>query len=132
VRSLRLPTVLAASLAVIAGAACGGGDDGGGGTPFPREEADVVATAFDIGFREDAYEASAGEVKFFYVNEGSAPHTLLIEDSEGNDVAGFKLEVSSRGDVDAGAVALEAGEYTVYCDIPGHRQAGMHAPLSVG
>jgi plastocyanin len=104
--------------------ACGGDD--GSEPAFPREDADVVVTAVDIGFEESEYEAQAGDVGVFYVNDGATTHTLLIE-----DVDGFKLEVQSGGDEDAGTVNLEAGDYTVYCDIPGHRAEGMEAPLTI-
>lgn len=131
-RSLRLPaTILATCFVGVAAASCGGDDGGGGGTAFPREDADVVVTAVDIAFRESSYEASAGEIKVFYVNEGAAAHTLLVEDSAGETVEGFKLSVATRGDEDAGTVTLDAGEYVFYCDIPGHRSAGMEAPLTV-
>jgi uncharacterized cupredoxin-like copper-binding protein len=54
-------------------------------------------------------------------------HTLAIE-----GVKGFKLEVPRPGDIDTGSVRLEPGSYTLFCDVPGHRQAGMEAPLTVG
>lgn len=130
-RSLRLPTTMLAACVLGVLPACGGDDSGGGGTAFPRAEADVVVTAVDIAFREASYEADAGEIKVFYVNEGAAAHTLLVEDAAGETVAGFKLEVPSNGDEDAGTVTLEAGDYVFYCDIPGHRSAGMEAPLTV-
>lgn len=70
---------------------------------------------------------SPGVVGIEYVNAGAVIHTLVIE-----SVNGFKLEVPGRGDVDTGTVALKPGTYTLYCDVPGHRQAGMEAPLTVG
>ncbi|MGE3326653.1 MAG: plastocyanin/azurin family copper-binding protein, partial [Acidimicrobiia bacterium] len=69
--------------------------------------------------------ATAGEVSFEYVGKGSLVHTLLIE-----KVSGFKLQVSS-GKKATGKVALAPGTYTLYCDIPGHRAAGMEATLTV-
>jgi plastocyanin len=47
------------------------------------------------------------------------------------DVAGFKLDVPRKGAADEGTKALKAGSYVVYCDIPGHREAGMEATLRV-
>jgi len=85
---------------------------------------DVIAK--DIEFDKTEYSTSGGTVEVSYVNEGSITHTLLIE-----DVDGFKLEVAAKGDEDEGTVDLEAGTYTLYCDVPGHREAGMEATLEV-
>ena len=71
--------------------------------------------------------AAPGSVAIEYVNKGAVVHTLVIE-----GVKGLKLEVPGPGDVDRGAVTLEPGSYTLFCDVPGHRQVGMGAPLTVG
>ncbi|HET6951076.1 MAG TPA: cupredoxin domain-containing protein [Acidimicrobiales bacterium] len=108
-------------------AACGSDDDGDAGTPVTSgSDGRLVVVAEDIAFGADAYEVTGGEVRFEYRNDGSIVHTLLIE-----GVDGFKLEVTGHGDVDEGAVDLPAGDYTVYCDVAGHRQAGMEATLAV-
>ena len=65
-----------------------------------------------------------------YVQEGSLPHSLLIEASDGGDVDRFELEVGEV-DADSGTVDLPAGDYVIYCDVPGHRDAGMEAELHV-
>lgn len=98
------------------------GDPGSGGSASGAVE--VIAE--DIDFGEDDYQAEAGDVSFVYENQGSIAHTLLIR-----DVDDFELEVTSQGDVDEGSVELEAGEYELYCDIPGHEVAGMVATLVV-
>ncbi len=85
----------------------------------------LTVTAFDIGFREKALTAAPGETEITYLNEG-APHTLVIE-----GVAGFKLEVDKKGDVDKGVVELDAGAFTYFCDLPGHRGSGMQGTLTV-
>jgi plastocyanin len=118
------------STAALAGVLLGGCGDRdsdaaagniGGGT---SEAVEVVAR--DIEFGDDTYDATAGTVEVRYVNEGSIAHTLLVD-----DVDGFKLEVTSSGDQDQSTVELEPGTYTLYCDIPGHRDAGMEATLEV-
>lgn len=115
---------------IVAG--CGGDDsesgsgDGGSAATVPEAGEPLTVIAEDIDFPHDSYEAEAGEIDVVYENEGSIVHTLVIE-----DVEGFKLEVRSRGDVDEGTVELEAGEYKMYCDIPGHERAGMTADLVV-
>ena len=125
-QSTTLRTAIVAGLVLVL-AACGGDDDdtsapaaGGSGT------ADLTVVAEDIGFDADSYDASAGTIDVRYENDGSIVHTLLIE-----DVDGFELEVSSNGDVDEGSVDLEPGDYTLYCDVAGHRSAGMEAELTV-
>ena len=65
-----------------------------------------------------------------YVQEGSLPHSLVIEASDGGDVNGFKLEVGEV-DADSGTVDLPAGDYVIFCDVPGHRDTGMEAELQV-
>lgn len=126
-RSRTVGIGFAVGLALLV-AACGGDDDDtaaptGGGD---AGSADVAVVAEDIGFDADTYEASAGTVSFRYENDGSIVHTLKIE-----AVDGFGLEVASGGDVDQGSVDLDPGTYTIFCDVPGHRSAGMEAELTV-
>jgi plastocyanin len=89
--------------------------DGGGLT---------VEALDSLSFDRDSYTASAGEVEIVYENGGSMVHTLLIE-----GVDDFKLQVNTNGETDTGAVELEAGEYRIYCDVPGH--SSMEATLTV-
>jgi len=123
-----LRTLALASLVIVPLAACGGDDggDGGGSTPGPTPEGAVLVGALDsLAFDADSYEATAGEVTFVYENEGSLPHTLLVDGISDDE---FKLEV---GDTDEGSVELDAGEYELYCDVAGHRASGMEATLTV-
>ena len=89
--------------------------------------ADVTVHAFDtLKFDKSDYNAKSGNVTIAYVEDSSLTHTLLIKDA-----AGFKLQVSTRGDTKTGNVTLKPGTYTIYCDIPGHEAAGMKATLTV-
>ena len=116
-RTITFLTGAAAIAAVLAG--CGGDDDAA-----PAAEGTVVVHATnELTFDQESYTAEAGEVPFQYVNDGSVGHTLLIK-----DVEDFKLEV---GDTDEGSVELDAGSYTLYCDVAGHEDAGMTATLEV-
>jgi plastocyanin len=121
-----LPLILA-PLAVLAVSAVGcGGDDAASPDGGQGNEDAVAVVAEDIGFAEDAYESPAGTIAFEYRNEGALLHTLVIE-----GVDDFALEVAASGDEDAGTVDLEAGTYTLFCDVAGHRDAGMEATLEV-
>lgn len=134
----RQPALRALAVILLLVAAGCGDDDSASDAPArpgdpapssdgPRDEPDgLEIIALDIDFDEDAYETDAGEVDVRYVNEGNIYHTLVIE-----DVGGFELAVRSTGDVDDGSVDLSTGEYVLYCDVPGHRQAGMVADLTV-
>jgi uncharacterized cupredoxin-like copper-binding protein len=120
--------VVLLSVAILGTVALGscGGDDDTGAAPDGSGDGGLKVVAHDIEFGEDRYAVTSGDVDLQYVNQGSITHTLLID-----DVDGFKLEVTGNGDVDRGRVALEPGAYTLYCDVPGHREAGMEATLEV-
>lgn len=125
------------TVAALLLAACGddSNDDGvalGGASPDPGPGAGTSLTveAHDIDFDRDAYRIAAGPVDVEYVQEGALPHSLLIEASDGGDVDRFELEVGEV-DADSGTVDLPAGDYVIYCDVPGHRDAGMEAELHV-
>ena len=94
-------------------------DDPGASTPLHIE-------AHEFSLSPENLQAASGSVAIEYVNEGAVAHTLVIE-----GVKGLKLAVLQPGDVDTGSVELESGSYTLFCDVPGHRQAGMEAPLTV-
>jgi plastocyanin len=119
-------TALLVLAVLVSFAACGDDDDGGSADGGTGDGATVEVVAKDIDFGEVFYEAPAGEVTFRYENQGNLVHTLRIE-----GVDGFKLEVSSRGATDEGTATLEAGEYVLFCDVPGHRDTGMEARLTV-
>jgi plastocyanin len=119
---------LAVAAVVVAG--CGGDDDDGGqgGNGLTSQSGDgraLTVVALDtLAFDQDSYTASAGEVEIDYENGGSIVHTLLVD-----EVDDFKLQVNTNGDTDTGTVELEAGEYRLYCDVPGH--TSMEATLTV-
>jgi uncharacterized cupredoxin-like copper-binding protein len=127
-----------AGLGIAAGlvlGACGGGGGGASATAKPGQVAADPAAAAAATVPIEAHEfslspadphAAAGNVAVQYKNAGAIQHTLLID-----GVAGFKLDVVNAGDVDTATVKLEPGTYTLYCDIPGHRAAGMEAHLTV-
>lgn len=95
-------------------------DGAGASTPLRVE-------AHEFSLSPEDLRAAPGSVAIEYANKGAVVHTLVIE-----GVKGFRLEVPQPGDVDTGSARLEPGSYTLFCDVPGHRQAGMEAPLTVG
>jgi hypothetical protein len=94
---------------------------------LPTDEGVLRVVALDsLDFDADQYEAEVGDIEIRYVLDGMQGHSLVIEGSENQ----LRLEVSG-GSTDSGAIALEAGRYILYCDIPGHGEGGMEARLLV-
>jgi plastocyanin len=101
----------------------GSGDSaakGGCGTPTST----IAVQAFDrLQFDADTFNASAGCIGVQYTNAGTLAHTLLVKGQKG-----FKLSIGKSA---SGSIELSAGTYRLYCDLPGHEAAGMHAELIV-
>lgn len=123
-------TAIALTAAVLGLTACGGGggetdaaDSGDGATGG----AEIAVTGTDgLKFSETELSAAAGEISVALTCEQGVPHTFVIEESDA------LVSECSGGETDTGTVALEAGEYTFYCDVPGHRENGMEGTLTVG
>jgi plastocyanin len=78
-----------------------------------------------LKFQSKEFTTQAGVNLIEYVNKGGT-HTLLFTEPEFN---GFILRVPPDSD---GKVELQSGKsYTIYCNIPGHRAAGMEATVAV-
>lgn len=131
----RTPRVMALAglAAALALGACGGDDRQKEAKGISTEPATTDASgaalnveAHDISFTPRELQAAAGDVTIRYTNSGVIQHTLLID-----GVDGFKLDVTKSGDADTGTVKLAPGAYTIYCDVPGHRAAGMEGRLLV-
>jgi plastocyanin len=129
-RRARVVLAVAVAGAVLAVAGCGEDDGGKAGGSTPAADADLTVEAHDIDFDSDEYTVAPGEQRVAYLQEGALRHTLLVETADGTAVEGFELEVDGSPS-DVGTVELEAGSYTLYCDVPGHREAGMEAELVV-
>ncbi|MGH3039183.1 MAG: cupredoxin domain-containing protein [Gaiellaceae bacterium] len=134
---LLLVTVLALALGV---AACGGDDDddaaeeptaedtttgedtggGGGGGALTLTADPGGATSFD----QTELTAPAGDLTIELVNESTNPHNVEIEGEAGPS------ETITEGSTELMA-SLEAGEYTFFCAVPGHREGGMEGTLTV-
>ncbi|WP_165492113.1 plastocyanin/azurin family copper-binding protein [Egibacter rhizosphaerae] len=92
------------------------------------EAEETVEFVADDNFYEDLPDSvSAGTVEFVMDNQGAAEHDMVIEELGDEEV----VELTPGGETASGTVELEPGEYTLYCSVPGHREAGMEATITV-
>jgi len=105
----------------VAGADSGGGEAAGAGT---------ADTTLDVSLTEFAIDgdltAEPGNVTFDVSNDGSVEHNLTVLDQ------GRTENISGGQTTELTLDNLAAGTYTVVCDVPGHREAGMETTLVVG
>jgi mono/diheme cytochrome c family protein len=73
--------------------------------------------------------AEAGALTLRSKNDSQVPHDIALE-AEGGRRLG-KGEVVQGGGVSEFETEVEAGEYTYYCTVEGHRPAGMEGTLTV-
>lgn len=118
--------------AALALTACGGGGDdttdGGSGDAASGGSSSVALTGTDdLKYSETALSADAGTVTAELTCEPAVTHNFVVEE------AGDTMVVEcAAGATETGTIDLEAGDYTFYCSIPGHRAAGMEGTLTVG
>jgi plastocyanin len=113
-------TTAAATTTTDTGAAGGGG--GGASTVAISSPADGLA------YDQTDVTATAGSVTIDYTNPQGLSHDVVIEDSSGAELG--KTDLVAQGDAST-TVDLQAGTYTFFCDVPGHREGGMEGTLTV-
>ncbi len=125
--------------AYVASAVAKGGEDtgalaavGGGGAEGTAEAEngvlDIPADPNGALFYVFAdAKAPAGAIKIESPNESPTEHDIAIEGNGVNE----KGEVVSNGGVSEIDTDLQAGEYTFFCTVPGHREGGMEGTLTV-
>ena len=123
-----LVAILLTALAVgLAG--CGGGDDqaGGqdGGDPAASGNVVEVMGTDALAFDPEELTATAGEITVELTSGEAVLHTFVIDEQDE-----FVVEAAA-GATATGTIELEPGEYIFYCDVPGHREAGMEGTLTV-
>lgn len=145
-----------ASLALVVLVACGGNDAGQlenedvtrvpimsdaaaqateeaatGATPGAGDDAAAAAAmtvevdSFDIYFEPKELTIPADtDVQFILPNKGAAAHNFAI------DALDISVDIAP-GDTKEIVINAKAGEYEFYCNVPGHKEAGMIGALIV-
>ena len=130
-----LPLLLVFAASVLALSACGGGSEsssttpaatgggGGGGGSTVQISADPSGA---LKFEQTDVSASAGTITIDFTNMSSLPHDVKIE---GNGASGGTDEITDSST--SATIDLDAGTYTFFCSVDGHRAAGMEGTLTV-
>jgi plastocyanin len=99
-----------------------------GGSAGSAAALDIEAASSGLAYASDTATAKAGKVTLDFTNPQPLTHDVAIEDSSGKTIG--KTELIAEGS-DSATVNLKPGEYTFYCTVPGHREAGMEGTLTV-
>src|SRR5437763_13867072 len=91
----------------------------GGGAPAETPAAMVHLSDFKLEPAEIDATTGAG---IDVMNMGATAHNLAVE---GTALATPMIEAGKAGHLDVSSLA--PGTYTLVCQVPGHREAGMHA-----
>lgn len=130
-----------AALAIVAAgtlAACGGDDSGASGTSGSEDagasggsdtgtSVTVDETDFALALSVDSF--SPGVYTFEITNDGDTTHALEVEGPGVEDVESDEI---GPGESTSLTVTLEAGDYTIYCPVDGHKDMGMTTTITVG
>jgi plastocyanin len=108
----------------------GGGKQQPPQPPAAAATLDVTSPADgSLVFDPDGLEAKAGSLTIAYSNPSPVPHSLAVENADGNLLG--ETQIFSGGEQEVTLNDLTAGEYVFFCTVPGHREAGMEGDLTV-
>jgi uncharacterized cupredoxin-like copper-binding protein len=87
----------------------------------------ATETEFHIALSQTTF--APGTYTFEAKNAGTFPHALTVDGPGVADQATSTLQPGQSGSV---TVNLQAGKYTIYCPVDGHRAKGMLMDVTVG
>lgn len=103
------------------------GDASAASTPVGEDSDTLVnVTAIDIAFEQTELTFPADtDITVVFTNNGALQHDWVVEGTD------FATELLDGGGSQEIVVNLPAGEYTYFCSVAGHREAGMVGTLTV-
>jgi uncharacterized cupredoxin-like copper-binding protein len=107
--------------------ACGGSS--GTAAAGPPSGA-IPVTMTEYAFKPSRLDVKSGSADFYLMNSGGQQHDMVIADVGGKIVA--RSELVSPGNTETFTVNnLAPGTYSIFCDVPGHKESGMVGKLTV-
>jgi mono/diheme cytochrome c family protein len=82
-----------------------------------------------LSYTTNKATAQQGKLTISMDNTSGVPHNVAIQQGTSGAILGHTKEVPKG--VQTFSVNLKAGTYTFFCEVPGHRQAGMLGTLTV-
>jgi uncharacterized cupredoxin-like copper-binding protein len=126
---MRRTSLITASLALAALTlgACNG--DNGDAPAEATTNIEVLGTD-SLDFEPTSFTVPAGqEVTVELTSEAGVEHDFVVEDVDGADL---DVVHADPGETATGTFTIDdAGSYTFFCSVPGHREAGMEGSLEV-
>jgi|SRR5207248_1892366 len=119
-------TLLASSVFGLAG--CGGGSSSSGGrknAPVAKGARVIDVQAQSFSFTPSKIDVTAGEPVAIKLSSSDTFHDFTIQGT--GYITGSDQGKSAEG----GFKISKPGNYTFYCSVPGHRQAGMVGTITV-
>jgi plastocyanin len=126
------PAAVPAGGTAPAGAAAPAG--GGAAAPAAAQKP-LTIEAYDIGWKFNGDQTAPGKpivviaaagTKISLPNTGASPHNFSI------DKLGIKVDMPAGQTVETTVPGNAApGDYEFYCDVPGHKEAGMVGTLTI-
>jgi len=80
-----------------------------------------------LKYLASAAEATPGALVLTSKNDSAVPHNIALKGG-GFDIKGAVVQGGGTSKIN---VSVKKGEYTFYCSVPGHEQAGMKGTLTV-
>jgi plastocyanin len=105
-----------------------------GQPPAPGGAAGTLAVSSpqdgSLTFDPNGLQAQPGTVTITYDNPSPVPHSIALATANGNILD--QTDPFAAGKQSITASDLTPGEYTFFCTVPGHKEAGMEGTLTVG
>jgi plastocyanin len=100
-------------------------------TPAAKGKATTLKLAADpsaIAYDTTQLTGEAGEVTIDLTNPSAVTHDVCLDGPDGQEIG--CSETISQGSTSL-TEALKPGDYTFFCSVDGHRQAGMEGTLTI-